>query len=222
VIFANIRRFMIYLLSCNLSEVLVVGLAVLAGLPLPLLPLQILFLNLVTDVFPAFALGVGEGDKHVLQRPPRNPKEQILERNHWSAIVAFSLAITAATLGASLFAQTYLGSTGKQIITVSFLTLALAQLWHVFNMRDPDDGLLRNVVTMNPFVWGALLLCALILLAAVYIPWLASLLHIVEPTSSEWTLILISSLMPLAAGQAWKSLQNGSRSNQPLPAVARH
>ena len=62
VIFANIRRFVVYLLSCNLSEVLVVGLATLAGGPLPLLPLQILFLNLVTDVFPALALGAGEAD----------------------------------------------------------------------------------------------------------------------------------------------------------------
>ncbi len=74
VIFGNIRRFAAYLLSCNLSEVLVVGLAMLTTLPLPLLPLQILYLNLVTDVFPAFALAMGEGDEDVMRRPPRNPK----------------------------------------------------------------------------------------------------------------------------------------------------
>ena len=74
VIFGNIRRFVAYLLSCNLSEVLVVGLAILSTLPLPILPLQILYLNLVTDVFPAFALAMGEGESDVLKRPPRDPK----------------------------------------------------------------------------------------------------------------------------------------------------
>ena len=87
VIFGNIRHFATYLLSCNLSEVMIVGLAMLSGLPLPLLPLQILFLNLVTDVFPAFALAMGEGERGVLKRPPRNPKEPILDRTQWLAIV---------------------------------------------------------------------------------------------------------------------------------------
>ena len=85
VIFGNIRRFVAYLLSCNLSEVLVVGLAILSTLPLPILPLQILYLNLVTDVFPAFALAMGEGDRDVLKRPPRDPKEPILGRAQWTA-----------------------------------------------------------------------------------------------------------------------------------------
>ena len=87
VIFGNIRRFVTYLLSCNLSEVLIVGLAILSELPLPLLPLQILFLNLVTDVFPAFALAMGEGERDILKRPPRDPKEPILGRAQWLAIV---------------------------------------------------------------------------------------------------------------------------------------
>ncbi len=92
VIFGNIRRFVAYLLSCNLSEVLVVGLAILSTLPLPILPLQILYLNLVTDVFPAFALAMGEGDSGMLKRPPRDPKEPILGRAHWITIVLQSLA----------------------------------------------------------------------------------------------------------------------------------
>ena len=70
-----------YLLACNLSEVMVVGIAVAVGLPLPLLPLQILFLNLVTDVFPAFALAMGEGGQDVMHRPPRDPQEPIVTRN---------------------------------------------------------------------------------------------------------------------------------------------
>ncbi|WP_372837320.1 cation-translocating P-type ATPase, partial [Puniceibacterium confluentis] len=137
VIFRNIQKFVTYLLSCNLSEILVVGAAILSGLPLPLLPLQILFLNLVTDVFPAFALGASEGSDKILHRPPRDPRKPIVTRQLWIAIVLHSLTISAATLAAFLVAQTSLGMTPDEAVTVSFLTLALAQLWHVFNMRDP-------------------------------------------------------------------------------------
>ncbi|QID17537.1 HAD-IC family P-type ATPase [Nitrogeniibacter mangrovi] len=87
VIFDDIRKFVVYLMSCNLSEVLVVGLAVGGGLPVPLLPLQILYLNLVTDVFPAFALGLGEGAPGVMRRPPRDPAEPIVGAAQWRRIV---------------------------------------------------------------------------------------------------------------------------------------
>ena len=156
VIFGNIRRFGTYLLSCNLSEVSVVGLAVLSGLPLPLLPLQILFLNLVTDVFPAFALAMGEGERGILKRPPRDPKEPILGRGQWLAIVFHGIALTAATFGALALARLWLGLDEHSTVTVTFLTLALAQLWHVFNMRHPTSGLLRNEITRNPWIWLAL------------------------------------------------------------------
>ena len=105
VIFGNIRRFVAYLLSCNLAEVLVVGLAIVSTLPLPLLPLQILFLNLVTDVFPAFALAMCEGERGVMKRPPRDPKEPILGRTQWFEIVMQSLVLAAATFGALALAR---------------------------------------------------------------------------------------------------------------------
>src|SRR3974377_13546 len=86
VIFGNIRRFAAYLLSCNLAEILVVGAAILSALPLPISPFQILFLNLVTDVFPGFALAMGEGERDAMRRPPRDPKEPILGREQWLII----------------------------------------------------------------------------------------------------------------------------------------
>ena len=154
VIFDNIRKFVVYLMSCNVSEVLVVGLAVGAGLPMPLLPLQILFLNLVTDVFPAFALGLGKGDGEVMRKPPRDPKEQILDRARWRLIAVLGALITIATLGAFLLALTWLALTPAAAVTVAFLTLALAQLWNVFNMRDADAGPISNEVARHPYVVG--------------------------------------------------------------------
>ncbi len=201
VIFANIRRFAAYLLSCNLSEVLVVGLAILSTLPLPILPLQILYLNLVTDVFPAFALAMSEGERGVLKRPPRDPREPILGRIEWTAIVAHSLVLAAATFGALALTHVWLELDERSVVTVTFLTLAFAQLWHVFNMRHRDLDLLRNEVTRNPWVWGSLVLCTALLVAPAYLPLLAHVLHLASPDRRMWMVIVAMSLAPLLIGQ---------------------
>jgi len=206
VIFRNIQRFVAYLLSCNLSEILVVGLAVLSGLPLPLLPLQILFLNLVTDVFPAFALGTGTGDDGVMRRPPRAPGKPMLTRSLWVLIIASGLAITAATLGAFLLAWEVLGLGYEGALTVSFMTLAFAQLWNVFNMRDPRVSPVRNDILRNPFIWAALAGCTALLVAVTHIPTLADILHLERPGALAWMVIFAFSLMPLALGQIGKAL----------------
>lgn len=204
VIFDNIRKFVLYLISCNVSEIAVVFLASLINMPLPIRPLQILFLNLVTDVFPALALGVGERDPAVMKRPPRDPDEPILTGQHWQAIGGYGTIITISVLGALGFASSWLNMDQKQAITVSFLTLAFAQLWHVFNMRDRDSNILRNEVTGNRYVWGALALCSALLLAAVYIPVLADVLKVVDPEPEGWILVIVLSLVPLVVGQILK------------------
>ena len=201
VIFGNIRRFVAYLLSCNLSEVTVVGLAILFALPLPIMPLQILYLNLVTDVFPAFALAMGEGDRGVLERRPRDPKQPIVGRAQWTAIVLQSVALSAATFGALVLARQWLDLDSRSVVTVTFLTLAFAQLWHVFNMRHPRSGLLRNEVTRNPWLWAALALCTVLVAAPPYVAPLAHVLSLTPPTPAMWAIILGMSVAPLVVTQ---------------------
>jgi Ca2+-transporting ATPase len=201
VIFGNIRRFVVYLMSCNVSELLVVGLAVGIGLPSPLLPLQILFLNLVTDVFPAFALGLGKGDDEVMSQPPRDPQEAIVDRPRWFLIGFLGVSITLATLGAFAAALFGLGLEAAPAVTVAFLTLALAQLWNVFNVREPGGGLLRNDVTRNPYVWGALALCIALIAAALWLPGLSEVLGLPDPGVSGLVLAGGMSLVPLVLGQ---------------------
>jgi Ca2+-transporting ATPase len=201
VIFGNIRRFAAYLLSCNLSEVLVVGIAVLAAMPLPLLPLQILYLNLVTDVFPAFALALGEGEKDVMKKPPRPPGERILGRPQWLAIVVQAIVMAAGTFGALFIGQNILEVGGDTLVTMTFLTLAFSQLWHVFNMRHGNAGMFNNEVTRNKWVWGALVLCSGLLVGPIYIPTMAEVLHLVPPTREMWLVIIGMSLVPLLIGQ---------------------
>ena len=90
----------------------------------------------------------------------------------------------------------------RQAVTISFLTLAFAQLWHVFNMRDKSSSIFNNAIVRNPFVWGALVLCTLLLAATVYVPILARVLNVVDPGGRGWLLILGMSLLPMFAGQA--------------------
>lgn len=196
-IFENIRRFVTYLLACNLSEVLVVGLAVLLAMPLPILPMQILFLNLVTDVFPAFALATARGDAEIMDRPPRPSREALLGPPQWRRIVLHGLAMTGAVFGAMTIAENQLGLDGAQLVTVTFLTLAFSQLWHVFNLRHARSGILVNEVSRDRWIWAALAFCTLLLLLAVYQPHLATILGLARPDGAMWAVVMVASLSPL-------------------------
>ncbi len=206
VIFNNIRRFSMYLLSCNLAEVLVVGSAIFAGLPLPLLPMQILFLNLVTDVFPAFALAAGEGEGNVLVRAPRRPKEPIITAGQWRYIVLCGVAISTTALMALMVSTRWLEYSNQQSTTVSFITIALAQLWHVFSLRERTSGFCRNAITENRFVWYAIALCLGLMLAAVNLPILATALEMAPIGMEGWVLATTCSLLPVMASQCWLGL----------------
>ncbi len=198
-IYTNIRRFAIYLLSCNLSEILVVGLAIMGGLPLPLLPLQILFLNLVTDVFPALALGTVEADGRILSRPPRSPSEPILGRQQWLTIAVHGVTIAGATLASLALAIHQFALAGDAVTTMCFYTLALAQLWHVFSMRNWRETLARSAVTRNFYIWGAIVLCLAILTAVQLQPDTARALRLVSLPTEAWYAIAILSLAPAVA-----------------------
>jgi Ca2+-transporting ATPase len=201
IILTNIRRFTTYLLSCNLSEILIVALAVIGGLPLPLLPLQILFLNLVTDVFPALALGTVKGDDSVLERPPRPPDEPILAPRQWQTIIFDGMSIALSTLAALVMAIFMLSLEGSDVTTVTFFTLALAQLWHVFNMRNWRERFIANPVMQNAYVWLAVVVCLLILALAYLQPDLADVLKLSSLSGDAWLVVLGCSLIPIAIRQ---------------------
>ena len=197
-IFENIRKFVVYLLSCNISEIIVISLATLVNAPLPLLPLQILFLNLVTDVFPALALGVCEGAPDLMQEKPRSPQEEVVTRIHWQRIVIHGAVIATTVLVAMVVAINYLGFSSTRAVTVSFCTLALAQVWHVFNMRSNMSQVFNNEITRNFWVWAAVIVCVVLILVAVYIPVLATVLQLEHPGRDGWLLIVVMSFIPLA------------------------
>ena len=200
-IYANIRKFVVYLLSCNVSEIFVVGLGALSSGPLLILPMQILFLNFVTDVFPALALGVCEGSPALLHDRPRDPNEAMLLRRHWRSIFLTGAVMALSVLAALLLSTSWLHLSEPQSTSVAFLTLAMAQLWHVFTMRNRGSGWIRNEITSNLWIWGALCLCLGLLWLAVYWSPLAEILSITAPGASGWGLVIGCSLIPLVIGQ---------------------
>jgi Ca2+-transporting ATPase len=206
IIFKNIRAFVIYLLSCNLSEIMTVTFAAFLALPLPLLPLQILFLNIVTDVFPALALAAGEGNPEIMKQPPRDKHTPILTKKHWLHVTGYGAMITCAVLGALVISLYVLDLPERESVTISFLTLAFAQLWHVFNMRERSSSMFNNAIIRNPFIWGALALCTVLLLMTLYVPILSSVLKVANPGFQGLALMFGMSLLPLVAGQLFASL----------------
>jgi Ca2+-transporting ATPase len=209
VIFGNIRKSVMFMLCTNVAEILAVALASLASAPLPLLPMQILYLNVVTDVFPALALGVGKGDPRVMEHPPRPRGEAVLTRDHWLAIGGWSVIISACVLAALTLALEGAGLEQSEAVTVSFLTLAFAKLGFVFNLRDSGSTLLQNDVVGNPWIWGAIAVCVVFLLLAVYLPGLSDVLETRPLAGPGWGLVVGLSMIPLIVGQGIKSWQGG-------------
>lgn len=201
IIFDNIRKFVVYLLSGNVGEILAIGATALSSAPLPLTALQILYLNMLNDVFPALALGVGPGGSGVLQRPPRDPREPILARRQWTAIFAYGIVIGITLLGVFGLALLVFDMSEPQAVTVAFLSLSIGRLLHAFNMRDRDSGITDNDIARNPWMWAAIVLCLALLAIAVYVPPLAEVLDLSTPPAHGWLLVAGASVVPLLVGQ---------------------
>jgi P-type Ca2+ transporter type 2C len=207
-IFRNIQKFVVYLVSCNLSEIFIVTTLGFVAPSSILLPLQILFLNMVTDVFPALALGLGKGDKSIMEATPKDPKAPIISNKNWVAIIIYSLMMTLAIILALFYCKQVLTSDAKVLNNVAFITLAFAQLFHVFNMSSFRSALFLNEITKNKFVWFAILICTGLMILVYIIPQARLVLGLVELPMKVWFVALVASLLPLVFVQIYKALIN--------------
>lgn len=211
VVFQNIRQFVVYLLSCNLAEILSVGLAALMNLPSPLLPLQILFLNLVTDVFPALALGLGKGEKDIMLQAPKNPKAPILDKRDWHLTILYGLSISLSVLGLVVYADFILQLPANTINNMAFYTLVMAQLLNVFNMPRLGGAYFVNEVTTNIWVWGAIVVSLLITFGAYLIAPIAAALTLGTLTVVQVELSLLFAMSSLVLAQVLRVVFYGKR-----------
>jgi Ca2+-transporting ATPase len=200
IIYDNIRKFVFYLFSCNVAEVMVLLVAGVAGLPLPLMPLQILWLNMVTDTFPALALALEPGDPDVMRRPPRDPREALLSWSFLARILLYGSLITASTMAAYLWALAY----STHSVSISFMTLALAQILHLGNARSSRPVFQLAHAFANPYALGAVALAIGLQIAPLYVPILTDLLQLEPLQLREWGVVIGLGALPALVGQAIK------------------
>lgn len=191
-IYDNIRKFIRYLLSCNLGEVLTMFLATLFTLPNPLTPIQILFVNLATDGLPAIALGVDPADSDIMRQQPRNKKEGIFARGLTEKILIRGTLIGICTL-LSFMVGRYYRMDLETCRTMALSTLIMSQLFHVFECRSERHSIFEIKLFTNPYLVGAVSISISMLLAILYIPFLRGIFHTVPLMINHWAIVVFFS-----------------------------
>lgn len=209
IIYSNIKKFVAYLLSCNLGEVLIVLISILLNLPVPLIPIQLLWLNLVTDSFPALALGVERGEADIMNEKPRDPDEPILDTEIKITVAIQSIAITVATLLAYFVGLKWYGQ-GEGLghaRTMAFSALIICELLRAYSSRSIDKTVFEIGVFTNKKLVFATLFSFILMLVVIYVPVLNDAFGLMDLGPKEIAVVLGSALIPLVAGEIQKKLR---------------
>jgi Ca2+-transporting ATPase len=206
-VFDNIRKTVHFLLSCNMSEVLVMLFAALLGLPLPLLPIQILWMNLITDGIPALALAVDPKAPDLMRRPPRRPEAWLLDGGRLLAIGGEGAMLGLIALGSFSYSLYGLQQDLDQARTVAFTVMVVAQLVHVFNCRSQRLSLFQlGIGTNRSLVW-AFLLSLVVQVALLTVPAAAPIFKVAAMSIEDWLLIGTMGILPFLIMEAIKLLR---------------
>jgi Ca2+-transporting ATPase len=205
IIYSNIKKFVFFLLSCNIGEVLIIFLSMLFGFQVPLEPIQLLWINLVTDSFPALALGMEKGDPEIMNLPPRNPNEPILDKDTIRALIVQSIAICAATLGSYIWGMSKYGTENLTMArTITFTTLITAELLRAYSSRSLTHSIFHIGVFSNKTMTRSTLLSFLLLLVVIYVPFLQPIFDTYTIGLADWLMILVFAFIPLVIGELYK------------------
>jgi Ca2+-transporting ATPase len=226
VIYSNIRKFVYYLLSCNMAEIAIIFLGTLITKNSPLAPIQLLWLNLITDGAPALALGTEKGDPDIMSRPPRPPKEPIINRFMIVGIIIQTIAITSVSLAAYFLGLKMQTGQPDQIQfaeTMAFITLSASELFRAYTARSERYPLFKIGVFKNKNMNYAVLSSMLLLLAVVYIPFLNNIFNTIPLGWQQWEVMLPLLLIPSIAAELVKfitSRKSKYKGNGPVPEAA--
>jgi Ca2+-transporting ATPase len=221
-IYTNIRKAVHFLLATNLSEIVVVAIATLAGLGEPLNAIQLLWLNLVTDIFPGLGLALEPPEPDVLEQPPRNPEERIIKTSDFQRIAWEASVISAAALAAYGYALARYGI-GAQSSTVAFMSLTLAQVLHTFSCRSETHRWFdARPLPRNPYVEAAIAGSLALQLLPLVVPGLGQLLHIVPLDARDYGVIALAALLPLVINELTKSGEPGPENSAVTESVTDH
>lgn len=213
-IYSNIKKSVIFLLSCNLGEIIAIFISVLFFWPVPLLPTQILWINLITDTLPAIALGVDPGDKDVMKLKPRDPKESFFARGAGVRAIIGGTLIGILTLAAFYFGLSEHGySLGSKNIpeevltyarTMAFVVLAASQLFYSLSMRNSSKSIFKVGLFSNMYLVGAIIIGLILQLGVISVPFLASAFKVQVLSLRDWVLVFVFALIPLIIKEIMK------------------
>jgi Ca2+-transporting ATPase len=196
-IYDNIKKFVHYLLSCNLAEIMVMFVSSLIGWPIPLLPIQILWINLVTDGFPALGLGFDPADPDIMTRVPRKPNEPIIERKRAGLMSVQGLFIALCSLLAFSYVMFAENAGIERARTAAFIVLSVSQLFHAFNCRSQMKSLFELGLFSNLKLFYAILVSLVLQLSVVYVPAFQAIFKTQNLTLFDWVLVIVLSSLPL-------------------------
>ena len=207
-IYDNVQKFIHYLLSCNVGEVLLMLVAAVAGWPAPLAPIQILWLNLVTDGLPALALGLEPPERDIMERPPRPPQEAVITRRRGGAIIVHGGLVAAVTLAA--FWLVWRGSPDPLAIgraqTTTFCVAAFAQLLFAIGCRSDRVTAFGLGFLRNPTLLVAIAVSALLQVVVVALPMTRPMFEVRDVPGDVWLLVIGLALVPLLVIEALKKV----------------
>ncbi len=203
VIFDNIEKFIYFLFSCNFIEIFVVFIAIILGLPMPIVALQILWLNLVVDVLPAMSLAWEPGESSVMKRKPRDPKKAIVTRSFLIRVLGNGAIMSIGAM-VVFIAAIRLGLNEDIARTMAFTTMAFGQLTHIFNVREKHSFGLDRGILKNRFLIISLLISAVLQLLAIYLPFFNRVLETTPLTFGQWGWIAFGAIIPMFLIQIWR------------------
>lgn len=206
IIYSNIRKFVFFLLSCNIGEILLVLSSILLKLPIPLIPIQLLWLNLVTDSFPALALGVEKGDPYIMKMPPRDPEEPIINQKMIFRILIQSIALSGAALVSFKYGLAKYPAHINKARTIVFTSLILGELLRAYSSRSEHLSIFTIGVFSNTKMVISTLFSFGLLLAVLYIPQIQPIFNTFAIGLDDWKVIIPLALVPLLVGEVGKIL----------------
>jgi Ca2+-transporting ATPase len=208
-IYENIRKFVHYMLSCNTGEILVMLASSLIGLPVPLLPIQILWVNLVTDSLPALALGVEPVEPGVMKKPPRDPKEPVVTVKRAVLMLVQGSFIAFCSLLAFMLVLFVENGGIAKARTAAFFVLSCSQLFHAFNCRSMTKSLFKMGVFSNRSLVLAVFVAFMLQMAVIYAPACHGIFKTVPLEPYDWLIVIAVSSLPLWLMEAWKNINKG-------------
>ncbi|HNU79885.1 MAG TPA: cation transporting ATPase C-terminal domain-containing protein, partial [Bacillota bacterium] len=204
IIYGNIRKFVFFLLSCNIAEIFIIFLSILFNMPVPLVPIQLLWLNLVSDSFPALALGTEAGEPGIMKKKPRDTKEPILNKSLSTGILILSIAQTAAVLAAFRWALNNYDKDLETARTIAFTTLVVVELFMAFTCRSERYPVIKLGIFSNRALVLAAITSFVLGIAVLYIPFLQPIFKTVSLGIRDWVMILLLSIVPVLTGEIYK------------------